>query len=198
MGRLLLAILACLPVSAGAADATPTAQALSPSARAESPEAFIAAAVARLDAELGLLDGGSLTGALKDQAASGRPLRLLLDPGNPETRREGSALAALSPSVQVRWMESAGRPHRRLLVDGARQMLWRPGGDATRADAAVEVALQRFEAAWAAAMTSLPSHLRLEDQLQSLPDPREQTPHIIRRKDSATKEATTHEDDQDP
>ncbi len=56
-----------------------------------------------LDAELSLLDGGPLSLALGQAAARGVHLRLLLDPREGDTRFEGAALAALSPSVEVRW-----------------------------------------------------------------------------------------------
>jgi hypothetical protein len=175
---------------AAAPTVTPAATAvsdapLSPSAQA--PEAFAAGAEA-LDAQLGVLDGGVLTQALRGLARKGAPLRLLLDPAQRGTRREGQALAQLSPSAQVRWLEGAGQPLRRLLSPVG-QLVWRAGEDAARADGGLAKARERFEHAWAAAKKRLPESQRLEDELRGLPDPREGVPHLSRRRDAVDRSA---------
>jgi hypothetical protein len=161
------------------------------------PEAFIAAAEQGLAAELGLLDGGSLTRALRRAALQGRPVRLLLDPGALETRREGVDLAALTPTVQVRWMERAGSPLRRLIGRDGKQLLWRAVAPAQRADAAHAVAIKRFEDAWAAAAEALTEEQGLEVELKRLPDPSETEPHFIRRREIGAREES-HADPSDP
>jgi hypothetical protein len=164
---------------------------------AAKPEDFIAAATGGVDGELGYLDGGRLTQALRRHGALGRPLRLLLDPRSADTRREGLRLAALSPSVQVRWADDAGRPQRRLWADSKRLLRWRPGSEPRWDDAGAAAAALDFEARWARAALEPPRHLRLEDQLQALPNPYEQTPHITRRREGVAKDES-HADAEDP
>lgn len=181
------------PTTTATASVTPAVNATA----AESSEAYAARCSGGLDAELGLLDGGTLTQALRRLALQGAPLRVLLDPSALETRREGEALLALTPSVQVRWSGKAAHPFRRLLGAQKEQLLWKAGSEPSRADAVWDFASKRFEAAWAAATPDLPEALRLEDELRRLPDPTESQPHFIRRKEGASREAD-HEDDQDP
>jgi hypothetical protein len=164
---------------------------LSPSA--QSREDFVAASASGLDASLSLLDGGPLTHALHALALSGTAMRLLLDPAQADTRREGAALAQLTPTAQVRWLPRAGSPMRRLLRPDA-QLLWRGGAEPSRADGALSAARQRFDADWARAAQSLPEAQRLEDELKRLPDPSEGTPHLSRRKDAVDRS----KDDADP
>lgn len=194
--RLGAAVLGLCLALAGAGSGAEQAQGLSPSAQ-ELPEAYVARCSVGLDAELGLLDGGTLTQALRGLVAQGVTVRLLLDPASLDTRREGQALAALSASAQVRWSPKAGRPIRRLIGAQQEQMLWRSGAGPSRADGAWRAAESRFEAEWAKATPDLPEALRLEDELKRLPDPTEDQPHFIRRKDAAARE-DSHADDQDP
>lgn len=168
--------------------------ALAVSATVESAEAFALSQSAGLDADLSLLDGGSLTQALRSLALQGVPLRAILDPTLSDTRREGSALGALTPTAQVRWLVGAGKPLRRL-IGREKQLLWRPGADPSRADGAREAALQRFEAAWTAAAAGLPEALSLEDELQKLPDPSEAQPRIIRRREAGARQESENEDE---
>lgn len=168
-------------------------QALSPAAK--TPEDF-SASVRGLDAELGLLDGGSLTQALRKLAGEGRPLRLLLDPSSAATRREGAALAALTPSTQVRWKKGAGRPLRRLLSHDGGLLVWKAWAPPERADGVRPQALQRFEQDWVLASSELPEDLNLEDELKRLPDPSVNEPHIIRRREAGASEEG-HEDPTD-
>lgn len=177
----------------GTAEAAQAAHGTAP----ETSEAYVGRCKQGLDAELGLLDGGTLTQALRRLAAQGTPLRLLLDPDAMETRREGESLLALTPSTQIRWSGKAAHPFRRLLGAQHEQLLWKAGTEPSRADGAWGIALKRFELDWAAATPDLPEALRLEDELHRLPDPTESQPHFIRRKEGASKEAG-HEDDQDP
>lgn len=164
--------------------ATPTAQ------------AFVAAAVQGLDAELRLLDGGNLTKALRDLALGGAPLRVLLDPSLESSRREGARLAALGPTVQVRWLEGSGTPVRRLLsADG--HLAWRPGRPPGRSDATLPLARERFARAWERALRAPPEGLLLEDELKGLPDPSEGTPRIIRRREAGAREGKAEHDEND-
>lgn len=182
-------------IGLGAGPLFPAASAaLSPTAQA--PESF-AAEAASLDALLGRLDGGALTQALRALALKGAPLRLLLDPAQAETRREGLALSRLTPSAQVRWLEGAGKPLRRLLSP-AGQLLWRPGNDASRADDGLARARKRFEREWQGAALSLPEGQRLEDELHGLPDPRVGVPHLSRRRDAVDRSPAEDSPDAEP
>lgn len=188
-----LALALVLAAGLGAAEPAP----LSPTA-APGPEAFLPECGDGLDAELSYLDGGTLTQALRALAQTGAPLRLLLDPTTVETRREGAALARLTPSTQVHWLEGAGKPLRRL-VGRHGQWAWRAGQSGSRADGARDLAAQRFEAAWAAAAAALPEGLALEDELSGMPDPSEGQPRIIRRKEAgAQPEESETESHADP
>lgn len=182
-----LALLLALGAAPGlrAADAP---QSLSMGAAAETAEAFVAASRGGLDAELGFLDGGSLTQALLAAAKTGLPMRLLIDPTERSSREAGYALQAASATAQVRWSRNAGRPQRHLLSDGSRHMHWRAGTDPWRADATYALALDRFEKAWKNAEETLPQAQLLEDDLQRLPDPSEKDPHFIRRREGAAKD----------
>lgn len=194
-GTAVLAMLLALPaVALRSADGSP--QPLSPAA-APSAEDFVAGSAEGLDAVLSLLDGGALTQALRKLARSGAPLRLILDPAHAESRREGAALAALTPSAQLRWAEGAGQPLRRLIGRQGSQLVWRAGKAPSRADGAHGLAQGRFEAAWQAATAELPAGLRLEDELKRLPDPSEDQPHFIRRREAAAREED-HANPQDP
>jgi hypothetical protein len=145
----------------------------------------VSAAARSLDAELSLLDGGPLSLALGQAARRGRRLRLLLDPRESDTRAEGAALAALSPSVQVRWSLAAGEPLRWILADGDLAMAWdAEAGPRDRSDRGLRAACSqaRFDQAWSQASAGLPEGMRLTDQLHALPDPRVADPHYIRRR----------------
>ena len=171
-----------LPPSAPAPGAVATATTGQAAAQA------VSAAARSLDAELSLLDGGPLSLALGDAARQGRRLRLLLDPRESDTRAEGAALAALSPTVQVRWSRAAGEPLRWILADGSLALAW--GADAAARDGSgralrEECSQARFDRAWDQASASLPMGLRLSDQLHALPDPRVADPHYIRRRQGA-------------
>lgn len=174
------AALLALALTAGLGAAEPAP--LSPTA-APGPEAFVAECGEGLDAELSYLDGGTLTQALRALALKGAPLRLLLDPATIETRREGSALAGLTPTTQVHWQDRAGKPLRRLIGRHG-QWAWRAGLGGSRADGARDLAAQRFEAAWTVASPGLPEGLALEDELRGMPDPSEDQPRIIRRREA--------------
>ena len=148
----------------------------------------VSQAARSLDAELSLLDGGPLSAALGRAARQGRRLRLILDPRESETRAQGAVLAALSPSVEVRWRSAAGEPLRWMLADGALALAWGgldgprgPGDPGPHAD----FTRQRFERAWSRASLTLPESLRLSDQLHALPDPSVADPHYIRRRQGA-------------
>lgn len=150
------------------------------------PAAFIASAAKSVDAELALLDGGPLSAALLDAARNGRSLRLLLDPSQLSTRLQGVALQNASPTAQVRWKPRAGKKQRRLIADGTGLLTWGPA-QANRVDGGVEAlqqAGQRFERLWGQAAQQLPEGQRLDDALQALPDPRENAPHFIRRREA--------------
>ena len=178
--------------AAPSAEPGPAAAPSATSAPAEAPAAgpaqilgvdLLAAAVKdcrfRVDASLGTLGGGPLTRALKEAARSGIRLRLMLDPQRADTRAQGAALAAGSPTVQVRWRPGTPGLRRWMGLDGARQLVWYAGDRPLPLSSAV--LLMRFERDWASADRSPPEALRLNDQLQALPDPREQSPHYVRR-----------------
>jgi hypothetical protein len=167
----LLCALALLPA--------PRAFAQAP-ARAGSLElaADVAAGKGAVDAELGTLDGGSLTRALTRAARQGRRLRLLLDPYDKDSRVQGALLEGAGPGVHVRWRhEGASRP-RWMDVAGVGQLAWGPGGPSRPVSPGAEAA---FGKAWASAEKDLPRFLPLRDQLEALPDPRETSPHYVSR-----------------
>jgi hypothetical protein len=157
----------------------------------------VAGARRSVSAELALLDGGALTQALSQAAHTGLSVRLLLDPRERATRLQGRALneafRSLSPGVQstldLRWASGAGRPQRRILIDDEELLRWGQGQVPQRDDAGAAAFEHRFESRWAQALTGLAEAQALEDDLRSLPDPREKEPRIARRKD-ATKDST--------
>jgi hypothetical protein len=159
-----------------------------------SPAGSLAEARSTVSAELARLDGGALTQALSRTAGTGVSLRIALDPSERGTRLQGRALLqafqALSPGAQskleLRWALGAGSPLRRLLIDDGRLLRWGPGQVAVRDDAGTAAFKHRFESRWAQALTALPETLILEDDLKSLPDPRDKEPRISRRKDPST------------
>ena len=163
------------------------ALAAGPAQAAPRPVDLAARAVARADASLdgvlGELDGGPLTQALTLAVIQGRRLRLLLDPRQRPTRLAGLELQALSPTVEVRWSRWAGHPLRWLLVDSTLALAWQPDATRTATDAGMDRA--GFERRWSQASTKLPEGLRLDDQLKALPDPSDQRPHYIRRRQGA-------------
>jgi hypothetical protein len=145
----------------------------------------VSAAARSLDADLSLLDGGPLSVALGQAARQGLRLRLLLDPRESDTRAEGAVLAALSPSVEVRWSVAAGEPLRWILADGNLAMAWdAQAGARDRSDPGLRASCSqsRFDQAWSKASAGLPEGMRLTDQLHALPDPRVEDPHYIRRR----------------
>jgi|GEM_PF-2892692 hypothetical protein len=158
----------------------------SPTATTGQSAALAVSEAARsLDAQLSLLDGGPLSLALEQAARRGRHLRLLLDPREADTRAEGAALAALSPSVEVRWSSSAGEPLRWISADGALALAWdaEAGLRDIHQPALREACGQSsFDKSWSKASPGLPLGLRLADQLHALPDPRVADPHYIRRR----------------
>jgi hypothetical protein len=166
----------------------------------ESAALAVSRSTASLDAELAQLDGGPLTQALESAARQGRRLRLVLDPRQRPTRQEGSALSALSPTVEIRWRKGAGRPLRWLLSDGALALAWDPASGARAPGDGALAALnrERFELRWAQASADLPEGLRLDDQLKSLPDPSEGQPHYIRRRQGAGAGDDDHADPASP
>lgn len=131
-----------------------------------------------LDAELGTLDGGSLTQALMRAARRGRRLRLLLDPYDKDSRVQGALLEGLSPTVQVRWREGEF-PASWMRIAGVGQRVWGPGGGPL--PGVPPPTEHGFEKAWASAEKDLPRALPLRDQLEALPDPRETSPHYVSR-----------------
>lgn len=135
----------------------------------------------RVDAELGALDGGPLSKALLRAAHAGRRLRILLDPERPDSRAIGGSLADLSPSTEVRWCRSGEIDRRWMDLDGLKQLAWYSGENPKALSASAAATAERFEDDWSAGRTRLPEALRLNDQLQSLPDPREKTPHYTPR-----------------
>jgi hypothetical protein len=166
-----------LPAPAPSASATATT--------GQSAALAVSGATRSLDAELSLLNGGPLSLALRQAARQGRRLRLLLDPREDDTRAEGAALAALSPSVQVRWSRAAGEPLRWILADGSLALAWdADSGARDRSDRALRDACSQaqFDQAWSQASPGLPEGMRLSDQLHALPDPRVADPHYIRRR----------------
>jgi len=155
----------------------------------------VAGARHSVSAELALLDGGALTQSLSQAARSGLSVRLILDPSQRGTRLQGRSLneafQPLSPgtrtSLDLRWASGAGRPERRVLVDDGQLLRWVPGQVPQRDDAGAAAFKHRFESRWAQALTGLAEAQALEDDLRSLPDPRDKEPRIVRRKD-ATKD----------
>jgi hypothetical protein len=138
-----------------------------------------------VDAELGALDGGPLSKALKRAANAGRRLRVLLDPLRAESRAVGAALASITPSTEVRWCRSGRMGRRWMDIDGLKQLAWYSGEDPRALTPASGAALERFEDDWSSGARRLPEALRLSDQLQSLPDPREKNPHYTLRQSTA-------------
>jgi hypothetical protein len=134
-----------------------------------------------VDAELGSLSGGPLSRALEAAARSGRALRLLLDPTLASTRMEGERLASISPCAQVRWDLGPLLRRRWLRIDGTLQLVWRSGTLPQTLSATSEAG--RFEDAWKPAGRRPPEAMRLKDLLFALPDPRETSPHYVRRRD---------------
>jgi hypothetical protein len=165
-----------------------TASALAiPFAAGENGLLEIAAAVnlskGPIDAELGDLGGGPLTLALREAARAGRPLRLLLDPSGKGTQRIGRRIAKLTPTAQVRWLSTGNLESRWMRLADVGCLVWKAGPDP-------EASLNpgddgRFEQDWRGAVPSLKQALRLwalSAQLQALPDPREASPHYVRRR----------------
>jgi hypothetical protein len=134
---------------------------------------------AEVDAELGSLSGGPLTLALTLAARQGRLLRILLDPADPGARVQGPLLADISPTARVRWLGGLRTARRWMDISGIGQRSWRSGGRPSARPS--RSAPEHFERAWAVADLHLPRAQNLFEQLQSLPDPREETPHYVRR-----------------
>jgi hypothetical protein len=174
-----------LPSYAQPGFSIPAPSAAATATTGQSAAEAVSKAARSLDAELSLLDGGPLSLALRQAAREGRRMRLLLDPAESDTRAEGAALAAVSPTVQVRWSRAAGVPFRWILADGDLALAWdAEAGARNRADRALREACSRtrFDQAWAQASQGLPEGMRLSDQLHALPDPRVADPHYIRRR----------------
>ena len=153
---------------------------------------LVSAAKLSVCAELKVLDGGPLSQALSAAAARGVHLRLILDPAQRSTRSQGRALVAafqgLSPAaavLQCRWLAGAGRFQRRVLGDQAHLLRWRRGQAPQQNDALALAEAGRFERRWAQASPSLPELQTLDDDLKALPDPRENDPRIVRRREAA-------------
>jgi hypothetical protein len=140
--------------------------------------ADVASGTGAIDAELGTLDGGSLTRSLMRAARRGRRLRLLLDPYDKDSRVQGALLQGLSPTVQVRWRER-GSDAGWVDIAGVGQLVWGPDGHPRPS---LSPGMENgFEDAWIHAEKDLPRVLRLRDQLEALPDPRETSPHYVSR-----------------
>jgi hypothetical protein len=153
---------------------------------------MVSAARVSVCAELKVLDGGPLSHALGSAAARGVRLRLILDPAERSTRVQGRALLAGFQSVslsasplQLRWLRGAGSGQRRVLADQSRLLRWRVGQTPQRLDAQAVSEAGRFERRWALAMPVLPELQTLDDDLKALPDPRENDPRIVQRREAS-------------
>lgn len=138
-----------------------------------------------VDAELGSLDGGPLSKALLRAARLGRRMRLLVDPYRAESRAVGGSLAGVSPTCELRWCSNWRIVRRWMNIDGLRQWTWYSGDYPRTLSPTSRAAMKRFEDDWTSGRNRPPEVLRLNDQLQSLPDPREKAPHYVRRQTSA-------------
>lgn len=186
---LIVGALAILFVAAGPGALRSTASSalqvpLSPSAReADNLAMLLASAVDRgggsVQAQLGVLDGGPLTMALRRAAHAHRRLSLVLDPYDPSSRAEGLHLEALSPRVHVRWRSGLGAQKRFMDVVGLGAWSWPAQGSPTPLP--TNSASERFSSAWRHARRVPPRELLLREQLRALPDPREEDPHYVRR-----------------
>jgi hypothetical protein len=177
---------------AGAAHAAVTSTAAAGDGPGSLAADLVSAAQVSICAELKVLDGGPLSHALASAPARGVRLRLILDPAERSTRFQGRALLAgfqsLSPSVgalQLRWLRGAGRGQRRVLADQSRLLRWRVGQTPQRLDTQAASEAGRFERRWALASPVLSELQTLDDDLKALPDPRENDPRIVRRREAS-------------
>ncbi|MGH7441272.1 MAG: hypothetical protein ACREKE_01215 [bacterium] len=127
---------------------------------------------------LGSLDGGPLTEALRKAARLGRPLRLVMDSDDAQSRSVGRNLAALG--ARLRWSPDLRSRHRDLDVAGVGAWTW-ASGSSFPAVLKPGLAIVRFSSVWDESKTALPPALVLRDELEALPDPREETPRYTRR-----------------
>ncbi|HTB23427.1 MAG TPA: hypothetical protein VK914_12075 [bacterium] len=152
---------------------------VSGAARALEPGAALALSSGAVDAELGTLDGGPLTRAMAKAAKQGRTLRLLLDPYDQDSRIQSDRLEGLGPAVSVRWIPDMSNRSRWMGLAGLGRLRWTEGQEPRLDPAPLDGAF--FDKDWARGWRALPRALRLRDQLDALPDPRERSPHFVRR-----------------
>ena len=148
-------------------------------ARILDPDAALAMSTLDVDAELGTVDGGSLTRALARAARQGRELRILLDPYDKDSRMQGAALEGAGPAVRIRWQPGMSNRRRWMSLQGLGWLTWTEGRKPVLTPPPYTGGF--FAGDWGRAWRSLPRALRLRDQLEALPDPRETSPHYVSR-----------------
>ena len=185
-------VVAAILLNTGAAHAGMTGTAAAGDGPGSMAADLVSAARVSVCAELKVLDGGPLSHALGSAVARGVRLRLILDPAERSTRVQGRALLAgfqaVSPPaspLQLRWLKGAGAFQRRVLADQSRLLRWRVGQTPQRLDAQAGSEAGRFERRWALASADLSEMQTLDDDLKALPDPRENDPRIVQRREAS-------------